>query len=69
LDTLEEYKADCNPDLIIESIPDKKCIIIEDQARGNLKLKLKMYKDKDSEDDNDDDSKLRLRFIKKAGTL
>jgi KaiC/GvpD/RAD55 family RecA-like ATPase len=46
LEAIEEFKADCNSDLEIIPDLDKKCIILEDKSRNNLKLKLKMYKNK-----------------------
>lgn len=69
LEAIEEFKAECNSDLEIEPNLMKKCIILEDKSRGNLKLKLKMFKNNKDSNENEEDSKLRLRFVKKAGTL
>jgi hypothetical protein len=66
LEAIEEFKADCNAELEIESDLENKCIILQDKSRGNLKLKLKMFKAKTIQEE---DPKLKLKFVRKAGTL
>ena len=64
MEKLEEYKADANSDLIIESDEQRKFIKIEDKSKG-LILKLKFFKFGQEEDEQ----VLKMRFVKKSGDL
>lgn len=67
LKTLEEFKADCNPELVIDANLDKKFVILEDKARNGLKLKLKFFKGEEAEEG--EEQKIKLRFMKKRGSV
>jgi hypothetical protein len=67
LKTLEEFKADCNPELIIDANLERKFVILEDKARNGLKLKLKFFKGEEAEEG--EEQKLKIRFMKKKGSV
>jgi len=52
LEALEEFRADCNPELEITSNLDKKCILIQDKSLS-LTLKLKLLREKASSENEE----------------
>jgi hypothetical protein len=66
LNALEEFKAECNPELELIPNLDKKWILIKDKSRSDLTLKLKLFK---AGNEDEESERLKLRFIKKAGTM
>ena len=60
--TLDQYRAEVNPELQLVSDENKKRILIEDKSKA-LKLSLKFFKVED------EDTRLKMRFIKKSGSV
>ena len=60
---LEEFKADCLNEMVIQLNSDKKHVILED-GKG-LKLKMKILKEKEAENEDE----VHLVFSKKAGSV